>query len=223
MPPFGRHINCAMAWEQRVLDIVYQDHDLLVANKPAQLLCVPGLSEPDNLYDRARALWPNLRVVHRLDMATSGLVVFALHYNAQRELSQLFAHRRVHKQYSAVVSGRIDADQGEIQLPLSCDWPNRPRQRVDWTGGKPAQTFFRVQHRYADRTHLHLFPVTGRSHQLRVHCQALGHPIVGDTFYGLPNQEARMLLHAERLQFIQPLSDQPLDLYSPAPFFNKQG
>lgn len=202
-------------------EIVYQDRDLLVVNKPAKLLCVPGLSEPDNLFDRLVTDWPNLRVVHRLDMATSGLIVFALHYQAQRALSQLFEQRKVAKQYAAVVHGRVESGQGEIELPLSCDWPNRPKQKVDWSAGKKAHTFFRVHSRTSERSSLHLFPITGRSHQLRVHCQALGHPIVGDTFYGPTAGDQpgeRMLLHAERLQFIQPLSEQALDLYCPAPF-----
>lgn len=202
-------------------EIIYQDRDVLVVNKPPHLLCVPGLSEPDNLFDRLITAWPNLRVVHRLDMATSGLVVFALHYQAQRALSQLFEQRKVIKQYAAVVHGRVLSDQGEIELPLSCDWPNRPKQKVDWARGKKARTLFQVHRRATKRSYLHLFPITGRSHQLRVHCQALGHPIVGDTFYGpVPcgQAEQRMLLHAERLQFIQPLSEQPLNLYCPAPF-----
>lgn len=165
-----------------MVHIVYQDPDLLVVDKPAKLLCVPGLSEPDNLFDRLVPDWPNLRVVHRLDMATSGLVVFALHYQAQRALSQLFERRQVHKQYAAVVHGRVGAQYGEIELPLSCDWPNRPRQQVDWLAGKKARTLFRVDRRSTEHSFLQLFPITGRSHQLRVHCQALGHPIVGDTF-----------------------------------------
>jgi len=187
-----------------MLDIIYQDRDLLVVNKPADLLCVPGLSHSDNLFDRIRTRFPNVRTVHRLDMATSGLVIFALNHPSQKSLGKQFEQRKIKKQYLAVVSGALSASSGEIVMPLICDWPNRPRQIVDWQGGKSAHTVFKRLQINKHSSLLQLHPITGRSHQLRVHCQAIGHAILGDGLYNPEDPTERLMLHAESIQFTHP-------------------
>lgn len=195
------------------------DEHLVVVDKPAGLLAVPGRGEAgrDNLATRVQALWPDALVVHRLDMATSGLVVFGRGAAAQRTLSIAFAERRVDKRYVAVVGGTVQADEGKVELPLACDWPNRPKQQVDFARGKPSLTHWRVLSRHGARTRLELRPVTGRSHQLRVHLAAIGHAIVGDALYaGEP--APRLLLHARALEFAHPADGRPLAFDCPAPF-----
>lgn len=199
-------------------DILYSDSDILAISKPPGLLCVPGLSHPENLLDMARARFPAVRTVHRLDMATSGIIIFALNYNAQKHLSKQFEQRRVKKRYAAIVHGRVTSQKGEIYLPLSCDWPNRPRQQVDWHKGKVAHTYFEVQQTLSECTRLHLYPVTGRSHQLRVHCLGLGHPIVGDELYAHADGAERLMLHAECIEFTHPTTQQLVKLQCPPPF-----
>lgn len=200
--------------------IVYEDKDLIVVNKPTNLLCVPGLSHPDNLLDILRARYPNVRLVHRLDMHTSGIVIFALNHPAQKHLSKQFEERKVGKQYVARVLGELKAQQGEIAMPLICDWPNRPKQKVDWLNGKKAHTRFEVLNRAhnINETRVHLHPVTGRSHQLRVHCLAIGHPIAGDALYAPESNAPRLMLHAEHIEFSQPSTGKKLELHCPAPF-----
>ncbi len=195
---------------------VYIDAHLLVLDKPQGLLSVPGRTEPDCLSARAQALWPDALVVHRLDQATSGLFVMARGAQAQRRLGRAFETRRVHKTYLAVVEGSLADDAGEVTLPLAADWPNRPRQQVDALHGRPALTRWRVLRRRADRCLVELQPVTGRSHQLRVHLQAIGHPIVGDDLYGTAGP--RLLLHATALALSHPEHGRPVHLHSPAPF-----
>jgi tRNA pseudouridine32 synthase/23S rRNA pseudouridine746 synthase len=203
------------AYDHLMLPVYIDDH-LLVLDKPSGLLSVPGRTEPDCLSARAQAEWPDARVVHRLDQATSGLFVMARGAEAQRRLGLAFEKRRVHKTYVAVVEGRVRADEGEITLPLIVDWPNRPRQVVDAVNGRPAQTFWRVLARTDARSLVELRPVTGRSHQLRVHLQAIGHPIVGDDLYG--HAGPRLLLHATALDLPHPAEDRRLELHSLAPF-----
>lgn len=207
------------------LSIAHVDAAVVVADKPAGLLCVPGRGpeRADCLAARVQARWPDARVVHRLDMATSGLVVFGRGATMQRALSIAFAERRVDKGYEAVVAGLPAADAGEIDLPLAADWPNRPRQQVDRLFGKPALTRWRVLQRDPQRgtTRLALAPVTGRSHQLRVHLAAIGHAILGDELYA-PGEWAtaspRLLLHACRLA-LPALDGAPASTFdSPAPF-----
>ncbi len=201
-----------------MINIVFEDQHLLVVNKPHDLLSVPGRQQQPNLFDILRRTYANVRLVHRLDMATSGLMVLALSHSVQAALSRQFEQREVKKTYAALVSGRVDAHWGEISLPLSCDWPNRPRQKLDWLSGRSAHTAFEVLSRRADQTLLRLYPTTGRSHQLRVHCMALGHPILGDRFYNPAPSPERMMLHAERLAFHHPIGGSPLELLCPAPF-----
>ena len=198
----------------------YIDEQLIVVDKPAGLLAVPGRSEPDCAAARVQARWPDARVVHRLDMATSGLLVLARGAEMQRRLSQAFAARGVHKRYVAVVHGQVQGEHGEIDLPLAADWPRRPRQQVDPVHGKPSLTRWRVLARdaAAGTTRLALEPVTGRSHQLRVHMLACGHPIVGDALYGPPLPPPRLLLHAEHLALAHPYDGRPVSFDSPAPF-----
>jgi tRNA pseudouridine32 synthase/23S rRNA pseudouridine746 synthase len=203
------------------LKLLYADDALLVVCKPAGLLAVPGrgAAGADNLTARLQVLHADAQVVHRLDMATSGLMVFARSAAAQRSLGMAFEARRVHKQYEAVVEGLVSAEDGEIDAPLLVDWPNRPRQQVNVERGKPSLTRWRVLQREAGTTRLALTPVTGRTHQLRVHLQHIGHPIRGDALYAAPPlQSDRLLLHATQLAFDHPTHGTPLSFSSPAPF-----
>ncbi|MFV0574887.1 MAG: bifunctional tRNA pseudouridine(32) synthase/23S rRNA pseudouridine(746) synthase RluA [Vibrio sp.] len=195
------------------LDITYQDEHVLVANKPSGLLSVPGRlpEHQDSLWNRVREQFPDAEVVHRLDMATSGLMLFALTKEAERHIKKQFQYRLTHKIYYARVWGIVEQDEGEIDLPLICDWPNRPRQKVCFDDGKPSLTRFQVVSREEQTTVVRLLPVTGRSHQLRVHMQALGHPIVGDEFYATPEALAysdRLQLHSAELSFYHPKDNQ---------------
>ncbi|WP_066960833.1 bifunctional tRNA pseudouridine(32) synthase/23S rRNA pseudouridine(746) synthase RluA [Microbulbifer sp. Q7] len=192
------------------LDVVYADAHLLVLDKPSGLLTVPGRApeHQDSLASRAQAEYPEARIVHRLDMDTSGLVVMALGAGMHRQLSGLFQNRQVEKNYLARVWGEPERDEGEVDLPLICDWPNRPRQKVCFESGKPSLTRWQKLDSDGNTSLLQLTPVTGRSHQLRVHMQAMGHPILGDPFYAHPQALAaapRLLLHAQALGFEHPV------------------
>ncbi|MBI3156333.1 MAG: RluA family pseudouridine synthase [Burkholderiales bacterium] len=198
---------------------LHLDAELIAVDKPAGLLAVPGRTEPDCLAARVQAAWPDALVVHRLDMATSGLMLFARGAVAQRRLGDAFAARRVHKRYVAIACGVLDGDAGTIDLPLAADWPRRPLQRVDHGRGRPSLTRWRVLARdaRAGTTRLLLEPLTGRTHQLRVHLQAIGHPIVGDTLYG-GAPAPRLLLHAAQLALPHPADGRELVLDSTPPF-----
>ncbi|AOW12618.1 RNA pseudouridine synthase [Hydrogenophaga crassostreae] len=219
------------------LEVLFADNHLLVLNKPAGLLAVPGRGpdKQDCLSARAQAAWPDALVVHRLDMATSGLVVMARGIDAQRSLSLAFEKRRVYKRYVAVVCGALlnplpDNDWGTIDLPLLLDWLNRPRSIVSLETGKPSQTRWRLspqlpaenpQAHTGIATRVELEPITGRSHQLRVHLQAIGHPIVGDTLYApldAPAKADRLLLHAQAIEVPHPFTGERLLFESPCPF-----
>jgi len=206
------------------LTVLHVDDACIVVDKPAGLLAVPGRGAhlQDCVAARVQALFADALVVHRLDMATSGLMLFARGIEAQRNLSRAFAQREVHKRYVAVVHGALHAEQGEIDLPLIADWPNRPLQKVDHAHGKASLTRWRViGSDAADRTRLELEPVTGRAHQLRVHLLAIGHPIIGDALYAPAEVLAgadRLLLHATRLQFAHPLGGKPTTIESTVPF-----
>jgi tRNA pseudouridine32 synthase/23S rRNA pseudouridine746 synthase len=203
--------------------ILFADAHMVVADKPSGLLSVPGrgADKQDCLVARVQAEFPNALTVHRLDMATSGLILLGRGAEAQRTLSVAFSERRVDKRYVAVVAGAIVADQGEIDLPLITDWPNRPKQMIDVDLGKPSLTRYRVIAREEGQTWVELEPATGRSHQLRVHMMAIGHPIIGDIFYAPPEIAAlsdRLLLHAERLTVPHPQTGARMTFTSPAPF-----
>jgi tRNA pseudouridine32 synthase/23S rRNA pseudouridine746 synthase len=202
------------------LDLVHCDEALLVVNKPAGLLSVPGRSEDkqDCLSARLKQEFADALVVHRLDMSTSGLMVFARGIDMQRGLSQMFREREVEKRYVAVVAGKLEPDSGEVDLPIVADWPNRPLRKIDMEQGKPSLTRFRVLSFGADSTRVELEPVTGRTHQLRVHMAALGHPILGDALYGDTASAPRLLLHACSLSFAHPFSGAPLNFGSLPPY-----
>lgn len=206
------------------LTVLYADEALLVLDKPSGLLAVPGRGEDkqDCLSARAQSLYPDALIVHRLDMATSGLMVLARGISAQRSLNAAFAERRVNKRYVAVVDGTLAPPSdtwGLINLPILVDWPNRPRRMIDHEQGKPSTTRWRVlsHHAATATTRVELEPITGRSHQLRVHLQALGHPILGDALYGNPRVQAlsdRLLLHACVLELAHPVSGEPMRFVS---------
>jgi tRNA pseudouridine32 synthase/23S rRNA pseudouridine746 synthase len=205
--------------------VLFADDHLLVLDKPAGLLSVPGRGEDkqDCLAARAQRLYPDAMVVHRLDMATSGVFLMARGPAMQRALSIAFAGREVRKRYVALVAGRMEADEGAIDLPLIADWPNRPRQIVDHAHGKPSRTLWRMLacDAASDTTRVELEPVTGRSHQLRVHLQAIAHPILGDALYApaaVQERAARLMLHATRLDLAHPVTGEPLSFTSEAPF-----
>ncbi len=215
------------------MEILYQDSALLVFNKPSGLLSVPGRGpdKQDCLSARVQARWPDALIVHRLDFDTSGVILLARGPDAQRALNRAFESRLVHKRYVAIVDGVLEADPtaldgwGLIDLPLCLDWENRPLHIVDHQAGKPSRTRWRPyppgELGGAPATRVDLEPITGRSHQLRVHLQALGHPILGDTLYASPAAQARatrLLLHARELTLAHPLTGVPLTFRSEPPF-----
>ncbi len=210
------------------LGVVHLDAACVVVDKPSGLLSVPGRGpdKQDCLARRVQAVWPEAQVVHRLDMGTSGLWLMARGPDMQRAFSRAFEQHTVDKRYVAVVAGRVAPPQtadgwGEIDLPLAADWPRRPLQKVDATQGRPSLTRWRVLHAQDDRTRLELAPVTGRTHQLRVHLQAIGHPILGDALYAPPDVQAmapRLLLHACALALAHPAHDAVLALRCDPPF-----
>ncbi len=205
------------------LALLYHDAHLLAVDKPSLLLSVPGRGpeKHDSVLTRARRHWPGARIVHRLDWETSGVLLLALDGPTQSALNRQFARREIDKEYRARVAGRLACRRLSIRRPLVRDWPNRPRQMVDWERGKPSLTHVERLGHHGPDTCLCLRPVTGRSHQLRVHLLDIGHPILGDRLYGPPgSREAadRLLLHAHRLAFIHPATGERLALEAPLPF-----
>jgi len=214
------------------LDMVFADDHLLVLNKPSGLLSVPGRGEDkqDCLIVRAQSQWPDALTVHRLDMATSGLVVIARGPQVQRTLSQAFALREVHKTYEAVVNGILQSEDSsradawhDIQMPLLIDWPHRPKSKIDWDHGKPSHTQWRVKSGPAceSATRVEMKPLTGRTHQLRLHMMAIGHAILGDSLYATSEilaKSPRLLLHARELQFRHPITAEWMAFESTVPF-----
>jgi len=207
---------------------LYEDEHLLVLDKPAGMLSVPGRGpdKQDCLIHRAVLHWPDALVVHRLDMATSGLLLFARSKEVQRKLGDAFAARQVHKRYTAIVHGDVTAETWQlVDAPLMCDWENRPLQIVDLHKGKPSQTrYLRApdqQQVPPGCTKLWLEPITGRSHQLRVHMAHIGHPMLGDALYAPATVIAlseRLCLHATTLKLQHPQRNQLVQIDSPAPF-----
>jgi tRNA pseudouridine32 synthase/23S rRNA pseudouridine746 synthase len=205
------------------LKIVFQDERLLAIDKLSGLLAVPGLGpeNQENLAHQVQQQFPRALVVHRLDRDTSGLILFALDPQSQRHLSRQFQERLVEKRYIGVVHGRLENESGRIELPLRRDFANPPRHRVDPVHGRMAVTDWRVLRRQPDRTRLELTPLTGRSHQLRIHMQQLGHPILGDNLYAGPDalvMADRLLLHAERIMIEHPSTGWRLCLTANCPF-----
>lgn len=224
------------------MELIYCDESLLAVNKPAGLLAVPGrgADKQDSLSSRIQQKFPDALTVHRLDMATSGLMIFARGAAMQRRLSQMFREREIRKRYLAVVAGSMQQRAGEINLPIMADWPNRPLRRIDVVLGKASLTRYRVREKEEavcqpphtispgqnrneqslQTSRVELEPVTGRTHQLRVHLAAIGHPILGDMLYGgaTCRSSERLLLHAWTLNLVHPLSGMPLDLICEPPF-----
>lgn len=205
------------------LDIIHEDRDMVVINKPSGLLSVPGRGPEllDSVLTRVRAAHPQAQAVHRLDLGTSGVLVVATRRKAEAALRQQFQDRRARKVYLALVEGVMPQDAGLIDLPLICDWPNRPRQMVCHRTGKPARTEFQVVERFASSTLVRLLPRTGRSHQLRVHLASLGHPILGDNLYGSAPSDApstRLLLHASQLGLFHPHRGDWMQFTAPCDF-----
>ena len=217
-------MNIAVEPLPQRIEIVAVDDAFVIVDKLSGLLSIPGRGpdKQDCLSARVQAEFDDALVVHRLDMETSGLMVFARGIDAQRAISRAFEQRTVSKYYEAITYGLIADDAATINLPLICDWPNRPRQIVDHTIGKPATTHFTVLARdvLTQRTRVGLTPVTGRSHQLRVHLASLGHPIVGDSLYAPapPVAGERLMLHAARLGFPHPVSGVLCEFSSVVPF-----
>lgn len=204
------------------VETLYADDTLIIANKPSGLLSVPGRGpdKQDCLVRRIQQDHPTARIVHRLDCATSGLMVLAQTADAHRELSRQFHDREVDKAYVALVFGQLEEDQGKVTLPLMTDWPNRPKQMVS-DEGKAAHTDYQVLERLNDRTRVRLTPVTGRTHQLRVHMMSLGNPILGDNLYATGSALAastRLMLHAWKLGITHPDTGERLTFAPEPPF-----
>ena len=202
------------------LTVLHADHEVVVVDKPAGLLSVPGKGAhlADCLLARVQTAFPQALLVHRLDRDTSGVMVFGLTAHAQRHLSMQFEKRKTRKTYVARVHGYLSPKTGTVDLPLIVDWPNRPRQKVDHEAGKQAITEWRVVRQGKDETRVRLYPRTGRSHQLRVHMLALGHPIIGDPLYSDPAEAPRMMLHAEQLRFGHPDGGRGVAFTAKCPF-----
>ena len=218
MPPFRSEYNPP----NDPIEVVYEDAHVVAVNKPTGLLSVPGKGEhlSDCMLSRVMVAFPEALLVHRLDRDTSGVMVFALTPHAQRSMSMQFEARRTKKAYVACVAGEVQESEGEIDLPLIVDWPNRPKQMVCHDTGKPAVTKFKRVSVTDDQSRLRLFPKTGRSHQLRIHCLAIGHPILGDPLYSpetVPDFP-RLLLHSEELRINHPESGKGLRFRTKCPF-----
>lgn len=205
------------------LDILHQDEDIIVLAKPPGLLSVRGraANHQDSLQKRVTDVYPNARIVHRLDMATSGIIVMAMHKSANQHLSAQFAERKTQKRYFARVLGQMSVSEGEITAPLIVDWPNRPKQKVCYETGKKSLTHFKVVEVGEKTTLVELHPVTGRSHQLRVHLLSIGHPILGDRLYTEADTRegvTRLWLHAAELGFYHPTTAQWMQFAIEHPF-----
>ncbi|SFR59884.1 RluA family pseudouridine synthase [Thiomicrospira sp. ALE5] len=203
--------------------IIFEDDALLAINKPSGILSVPG--KPPNPTPCVQDYYPNhqsgLLTIHRLDMDTSGILLLAKTKAAHRALSIAFQNRQTKKTYDALCAGTLLQKQGRIQLPMRCDWDSRPRQCIDFTQGRHAQTYWHLTKQHPDYCAVNLYPITGRSHQLRLHMKMLGHPILGDTLYAdqtACQQADRLCLHASQLNFIHPESLNNVALTCPSSF-----
>lgn len=192
--------------------IIYIDDDLIIAEKPSGLLSVPGKAEDnkDCLINRIQQIYPDALIVHRLDMATSGLMILPRSKRAEKRISVQFQNRKVLKKYVAILHGIVKDDEGVIDAPLICDWERRPRQKIDFENGKPSQTYYEVVERYENSTRVIFWPSTGRSHQLRMHSIYIGHPICGDHFYIGEDGYKRLMLHASYLGFKHPITKEKI-------------
>tara|TARA_R110001592_G_scaffold111203_1_gene308070 strand:- start:273 stop:935 length:663 start_codon:yes stop_codon:yes gene_type:complete len=198
------------------LKILFQDNDILVLDKPSGLLSVAGrlAIHKDSLQTRVQRVFPSASVVHRLDMSTSGIMLMALNKESHRHISRQFQNRQISKRYLARVYGKPSTDDGLVDLPLICDWLNRPKQTVDFDLGKPSITNWKLLRSDDQSSLMELEPVTGRSHQLRVHMQSMGHPILGDKFYAHKdafNMSDRLDLHATYIKFLHPTTNSEME------------
>ncbi|MFT6030120.1 MAG: tRNA pseudouridine32 synthase/23S rRNA pseudouridine746 synthase [Oleiphilaceae bacterium] len=198
------------------IKIIYQDDDVLVLDKPTGLLSVAGRLEihKDSLQTRVQRVYPTASVVHRLDMSTSGIMLMALNKESHRNISRQFQDRQVSKRYLARIYGRPSTETGLVDLPLIGDWLNRPKQKVDFEVGKPSLTNWKILSSDGQSSLIELEPVTGRSHQLRVHMQSIGHPILGDKFYAHEDAfklSERLDLHAAYIKFTHPTTHEEID------------
>jgi tRNA pseudouridine32 synthase/23S rRNA pseudouridine746 synthase len=205
------------------VNILYSDDDIIIVDKAPGLLSVPGrgAEKLDSVWHRLSLQFAEVHIVHRLDMATSGIMVFARHKDALRNLQQQFQNRQTEKSYQAIIAGHLTPSQGAINLPMRCDWPNRPKQMVCYEFGKKSLTRWRALEYIDGNTRVELLPFTGRSHQLRIHCDALGHPILGDNLYGTADSQSateQLCLHAQSLSFSHPTSKELMTFTSPAAF-----
>lgn len=205
------------------LSVIYQDDEILILNKPSGLLTVPGKNpkHADCLESRACEKFPGAKIVHRLDMDTSGLIVMGLNKIAHRHLSLQFQNRNVEKAYEALVPGPMQEKSGNIDLPLICDWPNRPKQMVDHEHGKKSLTEWHLIEHQQNISRIHLIPHTGRSHQLRVHLMSIGHPILGDRFYAsdeIYQMRNRLCLHSKKLTIMHPVLKEKMTFENKVPF-----
>lgn len=208
--------------EGKELKIIYEDEDIIAVNKPAEFLSVPGKTISDSVYSRIKALYPNATgplIVHRLDMSTSGILLLTKNTDAYKKLQYQFIKRLVQKRYVALLDGNLNEDKGEINLPLCLDINDRPRQMVSPEHGKPARTRFEVIERKNNKTKVYFYPITGRTHQLRVHSahfEGLNAPIVGDDLYG--TKADRLHLHAEWIKFTHPITGKVMSLKAEVEF-----
>lgn len=205
------------------IEYIFEDKEFIVVDKPANMLSVPGRTpeKQDCLINRVQKRFPEARIVHRLDFCTSGILIIALNRESHRELSRQFQDRETEKSYIAEVYGKPDTDSGEINLPLRGDWERRPLQIVDHIQGKPAQTFWEIIEENDKSCRIELTPITGRSHQLRVHMQAINHPILGDDLYAHEpafSMTERLHLHARELSITHPVKKRRIKFTSEVPF-----
>jgi tRNA pseudouridine32 synthase/23S rRNA pseudouridine746 synthase len=205
------------------LSIIYYDDDIIIVDKQAGVLSVPGRGPEklDSISHRLNLEFEEVHIVHRLDMATSGIMIFARHKDSLRSLQQQFQNRQTKKTYQAIVHGKLTPSRGAINFPMRCDWPNRPKQMVCYEFGKKSLTRWRIIEYTHENTRIELMPVTGRSHQLRIHCNAIGHPIIGDPFYGNTKSQAasnHLCLHAQSLTVKHPSSNEEVTFSSSVPF-----
>ena len=219
MPSSSQIIHKRLPSPRGDIEYIYNDEQIIIVDKPANILSVPGRTpeKQDCLIHRVQKRFPKARIVHRLDFSTSGLMVIAQNPESHREMSRQFQNRETEKTYVAKVYGCPDEPSGEVNLPLRCDLERRPLQIIDYQQGKTAQTFWQILERYEDSCRMELTPVTGRTHQLRVHMQALGHPILGDELYAHETAFAmadRLFLHAKKLIISHPTENNRLTFLS---------
>ncbi len=203
--------------------ILFADDDIIVVNKQPDILSVPGRGPEklDSIFHRLTLKFEEVHIVHRLDMATSGIMVFARNKTSLKSLQQQFQNRQTKKTYQAIVFGHLYPSSGAINLPMRCDWPNRPKQMVCYEYGKKSLTRWRVIEYIEENTRIELMPITGRSHQLRIHCNAMQHPILGDNLYGSTASQSaskHLCLHAQSLTFKHPTSQREMTFSSAVPF-----